>query len=124
MSATYPERLLEARYKYKGVSAGGGGAEAIAAYILEAMQDDETLEPEFAHLGDWVTQCGLRHSSGLAEKYRSFGGYFQNPWGDYSCIRSTRAGRAANGRHAKARPDSRVAPAPAVMMVSAEIRSN
>ncbi len=37
MAATYPARLMDARYT--GVSAGKEGAKAIEAYILESMQD-------------------------------------------------------------------------------------
>ncbi|PHQ98809.1 MAG: hypothetical protein COB39_07285 [Marinosulfonomonas sp.] len=37
MAATYPERLMDARYK--GVSSGKEGAKAIEAYILESMTD-------------------------------------------------------------------------------------
>lgn len=44
MSATFPERLLDARYT--GVSSGQGGAEAIAAYIMESMQDPSAFVVE------------------------------------------------------------------------------
>lgn len=37
MAATYPERLMDARYA--GVSAGKEGAKAVEAYIIESMQD-------------------------------------------------------------------------------------
>lgn len=44
MGATYPERLLDVRYT--GVSAGKEGPEAIAAYILESMQDPSAFVVE------------------------------------------------------------------------------
>lgn len=44
MSAIFPERLLDARYS--GVSTGQEGAEAIAAYILESMQNPSAFVVE------------------------------------------------------------------------------
>lgn len=44
MAATYPERLMDARYK--GVSAGKEGAKAIEAYILESMIDPSAFVVE------------------------------------------------------------------------------
>lgn len=44
MAATYPERLMDARYK--GVSAGKEGAKAIEAYILESMKDPSAFVVE------------------------------------------------------------------------------
>ncbi|WP_456391017.1 c-type cytochrome [Profundibacter sp.] len=44
MSTTYPERLLDARYK--GVSAGKEGAKAIEAYIFESMTDPSAFVVE------------------------------------------------------------------------------
>ena len=44
MAATYPERLMDARYA--GVSAGKEGAKAIEAYILESMQDPSAFVVE------------------------------------------------------------------------------
>lgn len=44
MSATYPERLMDARYA--GVSAGKEGAKAIEAYIFESMTDPSAFVVE------------------------------------------------------------------------------
>lgn len=44
LSVAFPERLLDARYT--GVSAGQDGAEAIAAYIMESMQDPSAFVVE------------------------------------------------------------------------------
>ena len=44
MAATYPERLMDARYK--GVAAGQEGAKAIEAYIYESMTDPSAFVVE------------------------------------------------------------------------------
>ena len=44
MAATYPERLMDARYE--GVSAGKEGAKAIEAYIIESMTDPSAFVVE------------------------------------------------------------------------------